>query len=92
MKATVSQKGQVTIPKRLRERLGLRPGDALDFDEDRGRLIARKTGTADRVDAVYGIVRLGRSTDEIIEELRGPALMPSETAPRSARASRRRTL
>lgn len=38
---------------------------------------------ADRVDAVYGTVKLGRSTDEIIEELRGPGPMPRESARRS---------
>ena len=29
MKARVSEKGQVTIPKKLRERLGIRPGEVL---------------------------------------------------------------
>ena len=42
MKTTVSEKGQITIPKRLRDRLGLRPGTILDFEEDRGRLVGRK--------------------------------------------------
>src|SRR5450759_5210080 len=36
MKATVSEKGQVTIPKRLRERLGIRAGQMLDFEEPDG--------------------------------------------------------
>ncbi len=31
VKATVTSKGQVTIPKKVRERLGLRPGDELEF-------------------------------------------------------------
>jgi len=29
--ATMSSKGRTVIPKTIRERLGLRPGDALDF-------------------------------------------------------------
>jgi AbrB family looped-hinge helix DNA binding protein len=35
MTATVSEKGQVTVPKALRDRLGIRPGEVLDFDEER---------------------------------------------------------
>ncbi len=74
MKTTVSEKGQVTIPKALRDRLGLRPGDALEFEEERGRLVARKAPPRDRVDAVYGILGEGRRTDALIEEMRGPGL------------------
>jgi AbrB family looped-hinge helix DNA binding protein len=74
MKTTVSEKGQVTIPKALRERLGLRTGDALEFEEERGRLVARKAAPRDRVDAVYGILGRGERTDPLIEEMRGPGL------------------
>ncbi len=71
MKATVSEKGQVTIPKALRERLGIRPGQVLEFTDDHGRLLAVKAAERDPVDAVYGILKLGRPTDELIEEMRG---------------------
>ncbi len=71
MKAVVSERGQVTIPKAIRDRLGIRPGTELDFEADRGRLVARKVNAQDPVDAVYGILKTDRSTDEIIEELRG---------------------
>jgi len=71
MKAIVSEKGQVTIPKPLRERLGIRPGQELEFEEERGRLVATKATAEDLVDAVYGILQLDRSTDEIVEQLRG---------------------
>ena len=71
MKTIVSEKGQVTIPKRLRERLGIGPGTVLDFTEERGRLVAVKEATSDPVDALYGVLRTGKTTDELIEELRG---------------------
>lgn len=73
MRARVSEKGQVTIPKALRERLGIRAGETLDFDEEDGRLIARKSVERDPVDAVYGILESTRSTDELLRELRGDA-------------------
>ena len=73
MKATVSEKGQVTVPKSLRDRLDIRPGDELDFSAEGGKLVALKATPGDPVDAVYGSVDLDRPTDEIIRELRGNA-------------------
>ena len=71
MKTVVSEKGQVTIPKALRDRLGIRPGEVLDFSEDHGRLVAVKDVTRDPVDEVYGILKLNRRTDELLVEMRG---------------------
>jgi antitoxin PrlF len=71
MKSIVSEKGQVTIPKVLRERLGLGPGQVLDFRERNGRLIAEKLPVRDTVSSVYGILQLGRGTDSVMKELRG---------------------
>jgi AbrB family looped-hinge helix DNA binding protein len=71
VKSTVSEKGQVTVPKPLRESLDIRPGDQLDFAEEEGRLVASKAANDDPVGSVYGSLQLDRSTDEIIRELRG---------------------
>jgi antitoxin PrlF len=71
MKAKVAERGQVTIPKALRERLGIVPGTVLDFIEEQGRLIAKKTETVDAVDQVFGRLGRGRNTDDIIQEIRG---------------------
>jgi AbrB family looped-hinge helix DNA binding protein len=71
MKATVSEKGQVTIPKALRNRLGIRPGAVLEFEADHGRLIVRKTAERSPVDEVWGTLDLGEPVDEFIERIRG---------------------
>jgi AbrB family looped-hinge helix DNA binding protein len=73
MKTVVSEKGQVTIPKPLRDRLGIRPGQVLDFRDERGQLVATKAAPQDAVESVYGILKLGRTTDEVIRSLRGAA-------------------
>ena len=42
MNVIVSEKGQVTIPKPVRDKLGLRPGTVLNFEAKHGRLVAIK--------------------------------------------------
>jgi AbrB family looped-hinge helix DNA binding protein len=70
MKARVAERGQVTIPKRLRDRLGVKAGTILEFSEERGRLIAVKRGD-DPVDRAYGALGKGIDTDAILARLRG---------------------
>jgi len=72
MKVLVSEKGQVTIPKRLRDRLGIRAGDSLDFEEEHGRLVAAKVDERDAIDRLYGSLKLPAPTDALIELMRGP--------------------
>ncbi len=71
MHSTVSERGQVTIPKALRERLGIGAGQILDFDVEEGRLVATKAALRDPVDAVYGILGQPGSTDDFLAEIRG---------------------
>ena len=70
MKAKVAERGQVTIPKALRERLGIRHGTVLQFTAEEGKLIAKKEESFDEVGLVYGSLGSGRNSDEIIDELR----------------------
>lgn len=72
MTGKVSAKGQVTIPKRIRERLGIRTGEVLEFDEHPGgAVVARKLTTRSPVDELYGVLRVPGGTDEQIDRLRG---------------------
>lgn len=71
--ATVSEKGQITIPQALRRRLGIEPGQVLELSEERGRLVASRQRLRDPLDDVYGVLRLDGSVDDLIDELRGPA-------------------
>ncbi|MDE3076519.1 MAG: AbrB/MazE/SpoVT family DNA-binding domain-containing protein [Chloroflexota bacterium] len=73
MNATVSEKGQVAIPKPLRDRLGIQPGAVIDFEEERGVLVGRKVSTQDPIDALYGILAGAGPTDDLLAALRGTA-------------------
>lgn len=70
MKAKVAERGQVTIPKPLRAKLGIGPGTVLEFDSREGALIAIKLET-DVVDQVYGSLGVGIDTDSLLRALRG---------------------
>ncbi len=79
MKSIVGERGQVTIPKRLRERFGIRAGQEVEFADDSGRIVLTKAlSDDDPVAAVYGTLDLGMSTDEFIDLVRGPAELPPE--------------
>jgi antitoxin PrlF len=72
MKASVSEKGQVTIPKKLRRSLGIVPGSVIDFEARGGRLIARKVDDADElVRSVTGIIKMSIDVDDYLNETRG---------------------
>jgi len=71
MKSRVAERGQVTIPKVLRDRLGVLPGTILEFSEERGRLVAVKSSPADPVAKVYGCLGRKFDTDAFMAEVRG---------------------
>lgn len=69
--ATVSEKGQITIPQALRYRLNIKPGDVLEVVEERGRLVVRRRRRRDPLDEVYGVLEFDTSVDALIDEMRG---------------------
>jgi antitoxin PrlF len=71
MKARVAERGQVTIPKVLRDRLGVKPGTILEFTEEKGRLVAVKSTSADPIAKVYGCLGRKFDTDAFMAEIRG---------------------
>jgi len=73
VKAVVAERGQVTIPYRLRQKLGITPKTVLDFHEEHGRLVAEKKSRSSPVQRVMGCLKTSKSSDELICELRGKA-------------------
>ncbi len=73
LKSRVTSKGQITIPKRVRERLGLRTGDEIEFVEEQGgyNLHKRLVASPFRKYRGYLTPLAGRDPDALIEEMRG---------------------
>ena len=75
MGSRVTRKGQVTIPKRVRDHLGLEPGSVVEFDlADDGRIVLVKAGIPpkpSRFEQLRGIATTKLTTDEIMALLRG---------------------
>jgi AbrB family looped-hinge helix DNA binding protein len=75
MTATVTSKGQVTIPKQVRELLGIGPGSVIDFERgDDGRIVLVKVGRKtrpSRLARLRGHAGKGLSTDQIMAMTRG---------------------
>jgi len=69
----ISQRGQVTIPKRLRERYGLHQDVEVDISPTEEGLLIRKRMDAEHpVDRVAGILDgADFDIDEYIEDIRG---------------------
>jgi antitoxin PrlF len=67
-KSTITSKGQVTIPKEVRDQLGLKPGDRVDFVKDRtGRFLLRPINTDFR--SLRGIIKYPLGRPITIEEM-----------------------
>ena len=74
MDATVAERGQITLPKAVRDALGLTKGTKLKIEIDGGRIILRKD-VSDALARVRGRLQLppGVSTDDVMRDLRGRA-------------------
>ncbi len=71
--AKVTSKGQITIPKKVREKLGIIPGENIGFTEKEGVFYVKKTLKKSPFDKWVGTLKThkGLKTDKIIKDLRG---------------------
>jgi antitoxin PrlF len=85
MEATVAERGQITLPKAVRDALGLTKGSKLKVELDGARIVLRKD-VDDALSRMRGRIKLppGTSTDDIMRELRGRASGDPYPAPDDA--------
>jgi len=74
MEATVAERGQITLPKAVRDALGLTKGTTLKVELDGGRIILRKN-VDDAISRARGKFKLDGfdSVDDAMRAVRGRA-------------------
>jgi len=81
MKATLTSKGQITIPIRIRRRLGLVAGSVLEFEEEAPCLVAHRV-IHDAEWREFGKAARNpwpdKDSREILADLRGSVNLPLE--------------
>jgi antitoxin PrlF len=71
--AKVTSKGQVTLPKGVRDRLGVHPGENVGFEEKEGLLVISKVIVKSPFDKWVGKLKHleGEHSDDLVREARG---------------------
>lgn len=68
----VTEKGQVTIPLRIRQRLGVCPGTEVRFRQMNDKVVLEKIGAVKTpFQELYGLLGRPAKTDPLIRQLRG---------------------
>ena len=67
----ITEKGQVTIPKAIRESCGFYAGQEVRFVKRKDEVILEKSQPVDVWDKYLGFLKIPRRTDEVIRQLRG---------------------
>ena len=67
----ITKKGQVTIPKKIREAIGVKPGSEVNFQIHNGECILKKVVKGNPIRKWTGYLKIKKTTDQIIKELRG---------------------
>lgn len=66
--ARVDPKGRVTLPKEVREELGIKPGDLVVLSLEEGRVEIKPLGSAaDKYYGVYNVKEWPEDLDEFLE-------------------------
>jgi antitoxin PrlF len=74
MKTRVSERGQITLPKAIRTKLGIRPGTIIEFELTNGKIIGTKKEPKDPLRRWRGKGRLPEGfvdVDTYLNEVRG---------------------
>jgi len=69
----ITAQGQVSVPAKVRQRLGIGPGSVIEWDEDGAQVVVRKAGRYSSEDihrAIFGTNPAGRTLQQLKEGIR----------------------
>ena len=69
----IGERGQVTIPKKYRNRFGLSPATDVEFTEQAGQLVLKKAAKRSHpIEKFVGVLKgRGLRSDHLVEAMRG---------------------
>ena len=70
----VTTKGQVTVPKKLRERFGINTETEVEFRDQKGQLVLVKKEPASAIARIRGRIKrlpFGKDVDDYVKSTRG---------------------
>ena len=67
----VTAKYQITLPKEIRKAMNIMPGTTVGFEQKAGRFYLVKNNDINPIDKWRGSLKLEKTTDEIMADLRG---------------------
>jgi AbrB family looped-hinge helix DNA binding protein len=73
MPTKVTSKGQITLPKRVRDGLGIKPGDEIEFVAEAGEFRIQKVLGENPFSRYRGHLKdlAGQDPDELVQDIRG---------------------
>jgi AbrB family looped-hinge helix DNA binding protein len=72
----INAKSQIVIPKNIRDKFGIRPGQEVEFQEQQGKIVLVKKGVKEKFRSLAGKYRFQmpkgiKTTGEFLREVRG---------------------
>jgi AbrB family looped-hinge helix DNA binding protein len=71
--AKITSKGQITLPLKIRQRLGVQAGETISFEEAQEGFLVKKVLRKSPFDLWVGALRhlQGKKSDALVKEMRG---------------------
>jgi antitoxin PrlF len=68
-RSRVTAQGQISVPMEIRRKLGLTPGSVLEWNEEEGKIVVRKSGKYDWDDIHKALFPKGPPRPRTVEEM-----------------------
>jgi antitoxin PrlF len=66
----ITAQGQISVPLNVRRKLGIGPGSLLEWDEEDGKIVVKRSGTFSSEDIHAAVFAAGTPKSKTIEEMK----------------------